>query len=115
MAGIALIKEELRELKQTVSPEGDRFAEVMEVRRADSRTLAELTTSCPQTFLPHAAGAIEALQGMGTRLSADLDSLLLYYGEHPKQTTPEAFFTTIVTFSLELAVSSAGSSIAKLD
>lgn len=88
-----------------ISPEGDRFVDVMEVRRAHGKAARQRAYYPSQTFLPHATGAVEALQEMSTKLSEDLDSLLLYYGEDPKKTTPEELFATVVSFSAELAVS----------
>lgn len=107
MAGVALIKEEIRVLKRIrLVPEGDRFVDVMEVRRVHPAwEPPNSSLPLPQTFLPHATGAIDALREMSTKLSEDLDSLLLYYGEDPKKITPEEFFATIVGFSSAMAVS----------
>lgn len=104
--GLSNITEEIRILKRIrISPPSDKFISTMEVSRFPTNLLMLSTDFVRQSFVRHAAPAIEALKTMGSKLDDDLKALVRYYGEDSTSTKPEDVFGIIVQFSSALLVS----------
>ncbi|GAA6056774.1 hypothetical protein JCM3770_006127 [Rhodotorula araucariae] len=82
VAGVAQAKAELDVLKSiaTLSPQ-DRFIPVMD------------------QFIRHATPAMEALRSHAQSVSDELRDLLLFFGEDPKESKPEALFDLVAQFA----------------
>ncbi|BGP44533.1 hypothetical protein JCM10450v2_000347 [Rhodotorula kratochvilovae] len=82
VAGVAQAKAELELLKGTneKNPQ-DRFVPVME------------------QFIRHAAPAMDALRAHAKTISDELKDLLLFFGEDPKESKPEALFDLVAQFA----------------
>lgn len=86
----------------------DRFVTVMEVSM--TAVVQVLYLQIVKPFVKQVKESVEALSNMATALDAQLNSLLLFFGETPDSPDapkPEEFFGSILTFSTSLQVSEA--------
>lgn len=105
VAGVEKAQNELDELKQLPLSSQDRFIPIIEVRR--SRRYLEmqrLTALRMQQFVRHAKPAMKALQELSSTLEQELKDLLIFFGEDPSATRPEALFDLIAQFASMLQV-----------
>lgn len=109
VTGLEQIEEEVRALKETGVPSGDRFIFVMKVRNGPaSAGKSRLTPSPTQPFLRDARRNVDALKNMASALESELRSLFLYYGESTETADgmkAEDFFGMVLSFSTSLQVS----------